>query len=158
MLFSVVVANAQEHLKFKGVEMTGSVHAFVKELQKKGCERSPSGDFDDYLALKGTIANYGGFTILVKADLSEVKAYQSFPTIGNAKVSYDNLLSVFESKYIVAKVEEVPGYLSAGERVSSLMYAPGGSISICVIRSGFEYLVYLFYTDYANQPKREDDI
>ena len=56
MIFVAFVANAQGHLKFKGVEINGSFKTFVANLEKRGCE---SGE------------NFFG-TFLVKADFAGI--------------------------------------------------------------------------------------
>ena len=38
LLATAMLSNAQEHLKFKGVEINGNLKTFVANLEKKGCE------------------------------------------------------------------------------------------------------------------------
>ena len=37
MIILVNMANAQEHLRFKGAQINGSFDTFVTELEKRGC-------------------------------------------------------------------------------------------------------------------------
>lgn len=175
-LIVAIVANAQEHLSFKGIPIEGSITTFCQKLKAKGFTQLGSegnirffkGDFTGRQATVGVVAADNGkdvFTVAVFFDKSD-----SWNTLVN---TYDHYKDLYVEKYgnPTQCVENNP---SSSDSNTSLMYelfqgrvtygsvfeVPGGAIQISIEQAGYnDGQVMIKYQDAQNiNAKRQSDL
>lgn len=176
ILCAAIYANAQDHLSFKGIPITGSITTFCQKLKAKGFTQIGSegnvrlfkGDFTGRSATVGAVASDNGqdvFAVAVFFDESD-----SWNTLVN---TYDHYKDLYTEKYgkPTQCIENNP---STSDSNTSLMYelfqgrvtyacifeAPGGAIQLSIekgnISDGF---VLIKYQDTQNvHAKRQSDL
>jgi len=161
--------SAEEHMKFKGIEMNGTVSQFVSQLQAKGMTRV--GSRDGSVALNGDFASYKNCTIAVVGDekMNVVKVAVVFPeqsTWGMLSSNYETLKDMLTTKYGEPStiVEKWDGYseprddndrmLEVGMdrcKYGALWETPQGNIELMISHNDFTCFVMLSYYDEQNQ-------
>ena len=89
-------ATAQEHMRFKGIEMNGSLTSFVSQLQSKGMKESYAEG--NIAKLSGDFASYHDCTIVVTANNNDnvVIVDVKFPYQTTWSLLYDNYSNIKE--------------------------------------------------------------
>lgn len=167
-LFMVValLANAQEHLTFKGVEINGSAVDFISNLTKKGCKA------EDYFTEIKVTANFAGLEVQVYLQTtSQSQTVYSVTACSSAfkeeavmNAQYDELKGLLSNKYGEGKVTTLKdGYFLnvVGEPEKGVAYKPllfeteKGKIYLYVHKSDQTFLeagsINIMYVDRINE-------
>lgn len=182
MAIGMYAQDAQEHLKFKGIPIDGTVNEFVAKLKQKGCTYIDS--YEGNALLKGDFATEKNCTILVaapKANCPLERVAVSCPNQETWSFLYNNytrLKDMLTTKYgEPASCEETFQSTLQPKDDSSKMHevkmdrcryvcvfnAGNGYIELAILNSGYSNcFVRLLYVDAANnnaaESKAMDDI
>lgn len=176
IFFAVIVANAQEHLSFKGIPIEGNLTTFCQKLKVKGFTQLGSegnislfkGDFTGRQATVGVVAADNGqdvFTVAVFFDQSDswdilVSTYEHYKDLyiekyGNPAQCVENNPSLYDSNTSLM-YELFQGRVTYG----CVFEAPGGTIQISIEKAGYnDGQVMIKYQDSQNiNAKRQSDL
>lgn len=169
---STAVAQEEEHAKFMGIELGGSIEQFESELQKKGFNRTSYDESSGVISYEG--GKFTGEDVLlmavIRCDVVSSVAVMYEPTLKwhEAKTKYDNL-----KKYLIQKygdpIQESEDFgvdfydiSEKGELMESHFNIPGGKVALSIgAINSYSGAVVLFYVDasalaFMNQEKLND--
>lgn len=177
LTFVVGICSAEnEHMKFKGIPIEGSLQTFTTKLKAKGY--TPIGIQDGVSLLTGEFAGYKKCTIGAIADQSGMifKVSVIFPDMdkwAELEICYSNIKSMLTEKYGKPSICEESFNDSYGRDDASKMYGVQfdkykyysvfgselGTIKLEIFHNGVtSCYVMLSYFDYANQSKLRQQI
>lgn len=163
MVLLVNMANAQEHLRFKGAQINGSFDTFVTELEKRGC-KSGENIFGTFLIK----ADFAGLEMLVyPLTTSQTKTVYAV-VAGTDKIEekvsliaqYNELKNLLTQKYGEGKETTLPdGWyrniindIERGNACSSLLFENDkGRIYLYIHEENFKSSINVQYIDKINE-------
>lgn len=169
-IFAVAIA-AQEHLKFKGIEMTGSLSEFCSKLEQNGFEYS-----DSQLDKKNTRIMEGNFTDrMVSAFITATSDCRQVVDVGvfmpdteswqTLKAMFDEYKDLYTTKYgepsvlsekFLNDIYDRPGWEMLGVvrdlcDYRAVYLAPGGVMTITIVKQKYNSgTVMILYQDGFN--------
>ncbi|MDO4190157.1 MAG: hypothetical protein Q4D14_00525 [Bacteroidales bacterium] len=170
--------SAAGHLKFKGVEIRGSVNAFVQEMEQQGLKFVSRNDNE--VTLKGSFAGYKDCQILVVASeksdsISQVIVKLPDEDLWNVlEEVYLDLQKRYSEKYGEPYTEEY-NKNSAGTDFSKMVALKdgeasyrsvyslhGGAVTVKIAYSNYPYAVKghveIIYNDTINETNRQKEL
>lgn len=107
------VCNAQSHLRFMGIPLTGSLSSFQSKLLAKGCRLDKSTSATLPVGVRMFTGRFAGedASIFVYYDENTYRVYRAKAVIDNTNVNfaervYSDMKSMLQSKYAAERSEE----------------------------------------------------
>lgn len=173
---SCITCNAQvEHLKFKGIPITGTLSSFTNQLKAKGLEyqgtnngaAALTGDFAGYKnCIIGVIANQSDMVSVVFVLFPEMEKWSE---LENCYTRYKNLLTEkygiptncieeFQGDYVRNDNDKLHELKMDRCKFASMFSCNQGDILLQINYKDGECRVMLIYSDKANQEKLNEQI